>query len=39
MTGLGSQVTPSKPDGYLQVTRHEIEQTRQTINSAKISPL
>lgn len=39
MTELGSQVTPSSPEGYLQVIRHEIELTRQMMTSAKIMPL
>lgn len=39
MTELGSQVTPSTPEGYLQVIRHEIELTRQMMKSARITPL
>jgi tripartite-type tricarboxylate transporter receptor subunit TctC len=39
MTELGSQVTPSTPEGYLQVIRHEIELTGRMMASAKIAPL
>jgi tripartite-type tricarboxylate transporter receptor subunit TctC len=39
MTELGSQVTPSTPEGYEQVIRHEIELTRQMMKSARIAPL
>jgi tripartite-type tricarboxylate transporter receptor subunit TctC len=39
MTELGSQVTPSTPEGYLQVIRREIELTRQMMKSARIAPL
>ncbi|MGJ7545868.1 Bug family tripartite tricarboxylate transporter substrate binding protein [Variovorax sp. LT1R16] len=39
LTELGSQVSPSTPDSYLQVIRHEVELTRQMMKSARISPL
>ncbi|SEK15786.1 Tripartite-type tricarboxylate transporter, receptor component TctC [Variovorax sp. OK605] len=39
MTELGSQVTPSTPEGYLQVIRHEIELTGRMMKSASIAPL
>jgi tripartite-type tricarboxylate transporter receptor subunit TctC len=39
LTELGSQVTPSTPQGYLQVIRNEIAVTDRMMKSAKISPL
>jgi tripartite-type tricarboxylate transporter receptor subunit TctC len=39
LTELGSQVTPSTPQDYLQVIRNEIAVTDRMMKSAKISPL
>jgi tripartite-type tricarboxylate transporter receptor subunit TctC len=39
LTELGSQVTPSTPQDYLQVIRNEIAVTDRMMKSARISPL
>lgn len=39
MTELGSQVSPSTPEGYLQVIRHEIDLTGRMMKGANIQPM
>jgi len=39
MTEPGSQVSPSTPEGYLQVIRHEIDLTGRMMKGADIQPM